>query len=165
MYCIPFAGNITKEPAFYVGRFSIDKVNQVKDTYLSFSGWGKGIAFVNEFNLGRFWPVKFFLISYMQLSLIVYCYGVVIGPFAVFWTSMQPLCPCSNPSSWGKSCGMWYLFMYVSGSLATVYTISILSSLRQVIFELESPNSELVIHSVNQPDFTCGSSKSNVLQL
>ncbi|KDO65231.1 hypothetical protein CISIN_1g0067132mg, partial [Citrus sinensis] len=48
------AGNITKEPAFYVGRFSIDKVNQVKDTYLSFSGWGKGIAFVNEFNLGRF---------------------------------------------------------------------------------------------------------------
>ncbi|XP_044478765.1 beta-galactosidase 17-like isoform X2 [Mangifera indica] len=31
-----------------------------------------------------------------------------------------------------------------------------------VVFELESPNSELLIHSVDKPDFTCGSSNSNV---
>lgn len=106
------AGNITKEPAFYVGRFSIDKVNQVKDTYLSFSGWGKGIAFVNEFNLGRFWP------------------------------------------SFGPQCDLYVPAPILRHGENLV-----------VIFELESPNSELVIHSVNQPDFTCGSSKSNVLQL
>lgn len=41
------------EPTFYTGRFAID---QVKDTYLSFNGWSKGIAFVNEFNIGRYWP-------------------------------------------------------------------------------------------------------------
>ncbi|KAJ0008036.1 hypothetical protein Pint_28945 [Pistacia integerrima] len=34
-----------------------------------------------------------------------------------------------------------------------------------VVFELESPNSELVIHSVDKPDFMCGSSRSNVHQL
>ncbi|KAK1576310.1 hypothetical protein Q3G72_012826 [Acer saccharum] len=50
------SGNISKEPAFYAGRFSIDKVNQVNDTYISFKGWGKGIALVNEFNIRRYWP-------------------------------------------------------------------------------------------------------------
>lgn len=60
MYCIPSAENITKEPAFYAGSFSIDSIDHVKDTYLSFSGWGKGIAFVNDFNIGRYWPVNIF---------------------------------------------------------------------------------------------------------
>ncbi|XP_057771590.1 beta-galactosidase 17 [Salvia miltiorrhiza] len=41
------------EPAFYSGRFNITKVG---DTYISFRGWSKGIAFVNEINIGRFWP-------------------------------------------------------------------------------------------------------------
>ncbi|KAI9071963.1 hypothetical protein K1719_046074 [Acacia pycnantha] len=30
----------------------------IKDTFISFDKWGKGIAFVNEFNLGRYWPSK-----------------------------------------------------------------------------------------------------------
>lgn len=47
-------------PGFYEGRFTIDKLNGVEDTYLSLSGWSKGIAFVNGFNVGRFWPVKAF---------------------------------------------------------------------------------------------------------
>ncbi|KAI7728172.1 hypothetical protein M8C21_013188 [Ambrosia artemisiifolia] len=42
-----------KEPAFYRGNFVVDKVT---DTYMSFNGWGKGVAFVNDFNIGRFWP-------------------------------------------------------------------------------------------------------------
>ncbi|XP_077210124.1 beta-galactosidase 17 [Tasmannia lanceolata] len=43
------------EPGFYRGHFIIDPVNQVKDTFISFSGWNKGIAFINNFNIGRFW--------------------------------------------------------------------------------------------------------------
>ncbi|WOK98605.1 beta-galactosidase 8 isoform X2 [Canna indica] len=48
--------NISEEPGFYKGRFYIDEVKQVKDTFISFRGWNKGIAFVNDFNIGRFWP-------------------------------------------------------------------------------------------------------------
>ncbi|KAL8458565.1 hypothetical protein ACS0TY_036184 [Phlomoides rotata] len=41
------------EPAFYTGHFNISKVG---DTYISFRGWSKGIAFVNNVNIGRYWP-------------------------------------------------------------------------------------------------------------
>ena len=51
----PSAEEVSIEPALYAGRFVVD---ETKDTFISFSGWGKGIAFVNEFNIGRFWPVK-----------------------------------------------------------------------------------------------------------
>lgn len=44
-------------PAFYSGRFYIPDANQVKDTFISFNGWGKGVAHVNDFNIGRYWPV------------------------------------------------------------------------------------------------------------
>ncbi|KFK41739.1 hypothetical protein AALP_AA2G166300 [Arabis alpina] len=45
-----------KEPALFAGEFSINSVEEIKDTYLSFNGWGKGVAFVNKFNIGRYWP-------------------------------------------------------------------------------------------------------------
>ena len=35
-------------------RFDADKTS----TYLNVSGWNKGVAFVNGYNLGRYWPVK-----------------------------------------------------------------------------------------------------------
>ena len=38
----------------YGATFSLDKVG---DTFLDMSGWGKGIVFVNGFNLGRYWKV------------------------------------------------------------------------------------------------------------
>nr|GMC74808.1 beta-galactosidase 17 [Ipomoea batatas] len=41
------------EPSFYSGQFTVDKV---KDTYISLRGWSKGVAFINGFNIGRFWP-------------------------------------------------------------------------------------------------------------
>ncbi|XP_031263428.1 beta-galactosidase 17 isoform X1 [Pistacia vera] len=104
-------GTISKEPAFFAGRFSIDKVNQVKDTYISFSGWGKGIAFVNEFNIGRYWP------------------------------------------SFGPQCNLYVPAPILHDGENVV-----------VIFELESPNSELVVHSVDKPDFMCGSSRSTCTQ-
>lgn len=43
------------EPTFYCGQFSIAS-DQISDTYISFRGWSKGIAFINDFNIGRFWP-------------------------------------------------------------------------------------------------------------
>ncbi len=42
------------EPAFY--RF-LFRAEEGKDTYLDFAGFGKGCAFINGFNLGRFWEV------------------------------------------------------------------------------------------------------------
>ncbi|XP_054780948.1 beta-galactosidase 17 isoform X2 [Prosopis cineraria] len=96
--------NTSHAPAIYSGHFSIDKSKLIKDTFISFNNWGKGIAFVNEFNLGRYWPLR------------------------------------------GPQCNL-----YVPAPL-----------LKQgdnilVILELESPNPELVVHSVNEPDFTCAS--------
>ena len=41
-------------PAFYLFEFETDKAC---DTYLDFSGWGKGCAFINGFSLGRFWEL------------------------------------------------------------------------------------------------------------
>jgi hypothetical protein len=43
------------------GSFSIDGVGRGKtghlpDTYLATEGWSKGIAFVNGYNLGYYWP-------------------------------------------------------------------------------------------------------------
>ena len=41
-------------PAFY--RFSFF-AEEIGDTFLDFSGWGKGCAFLNGFHLGRFWEI------------------------------------------------------------------------------------------------------------
>ena len=50
--------NISGGPEFYEGHFRIDSENEMKDTFISFRGWNKGVAFVNNFNIGRFWPVR-----------------------------------------------------------------------------------------------------------
>lgn len=39
-------------PAFYAGHITVDTV---QDTYISLSGWSKGMVFLNDFNLGRYW--------------------------------------------------------------------------------------------------------------
>ncbi|XP_017024030.1 beta-galactosidase [Drosophila kikkawai] len=41
-------------PILYTGTLSVEEVG---DTYLNMAGWGKGVAYVNGFNLGRYWPV------------------------------------------------------------------------------------------------------------
>lgn len=41
-------------PAFY--RFQLD-AEKTGDTFLDMTGWGKGCAFLNGFNLGRFWEI------------------------------------------------------------------------------------------------------------
>lgn len=41
-------------PGFYQFEF---EVTEKGDTFLDFTGWGKGVAFVNGHNIGRFWEV------------------------------------------------------------------------------------------------------------
>ncbi|KAL5579481.1 hypothetical protein UlMin_011923 [Ulmus minor] len=101
--------NISKEPAFYTGQFNIDKEDQIKDTFISFNGWTKGIVIVNNFNVGRFWPSK------------------------------------------GPQCNLYVPAPILKQGENVV-----------IVFELESPNPELVISFVDQQDFTCGSSKLNL---
>ncbi|XAR67615.1 Beta-galactosidase [Bertholletia excelsa] len=104
--------NSSKEPAFYTGYFMVDNTHQLEDTFLSFRAWGKGVAFVNEFNIGRFWP------------------------------------------SIGPQCNLYVPAPILRHGKNVV-----------VILELESPNPELVVSSVDQPDYICGSSSSMVHQL
>ncbi|XP_015639208.1 beta-galactosidase 8 isoform X2 [Oryza sativa Japonica Group] len=94
---------ISEEPAFYEGHFHIDSESEKKDTFISFRGWNKGVAFVNNFNIGRFWPA--------------------IGPQCALYVPAPILKPGDNVI---------------------------------VIFELHSPNPELTIKLVKDPDFTCG---------
>ncbi len=44
-----------KGPAFYRGVFAVD---EPADTFLALPGWTKGVAWINGFNLGRFWEEK-----------------------------------------------------------------------------------------------------------
>lgn len=41
-------------PAFYKGKFIVDEIG---DTYLDFEGWGKGVIYINGFNIGRYWEI------------------------------------------------------------------------------------------------------------
>jgi beta-galactosidase len=41
-------------PAIYSASFRIDKIG---DVFLDMRGWGKGIVFVNGYNLGRYWKI------------------------------------------------------------------------------------------------------------
>lgn len=48
----------SKNPSFYKFEFEIElPKDEFTDTYLDFSGWGKGFAVVNGFNIGRFWEI------------------------------------------------------------------------------------------------------------
>lgn len=63
MYTLPF-NNLEKldfskgyeegTPGFYKFVFEVEEAG---DTFLDFGGWGKGCAFLNGFNLGRFWEI------------------------------------------------------------------------------------------------------------
>lgn len=45
-------------PQFYAGEFILPNTASLPlDTFLRLDGWRKGIAILNGFNLGRYWPV------------------------------------------------------------------------------------------------------------
>lgn len=55
-------GWIEKTPAFYEYEFEVD---EAEDTFLDCSSLGKGVAFINGFNLGRYWsegPIQYLYI-------------------------------------------------------------------------------------------------------
>ncbi len=64
MYCFPmeqepalksYPNNYVKDqPVIYTGSFTLSNTG---DTFLDMSKWGKGIVFVNGYNLGRYWNV------------------------------------------------------------------------------------------------------------
>ena len=33
------------------------EINELGDTYIDLTGWGKGVVWINGFNLGRFWEI------------------------------------------------------------------------------------------------------------
>lgn len=43
-----------ENPTFYKGIFEVEEIG---DTFLMLEGWTKGVAFVNGFNLGRYWNI------------------------------------------------------------------------------------------------------------
>ena len=43
-------------PTLFHAQFELTE-NLVADTYLDPTGWGKGVVFINGFNLGRYWPM------------------------------------------------------------------------------------------------------------
>lgn len=48
-----------REPAIYVAKFSAPGIDWANaHTFLDSRGWGHGIALVNGFNLGRYWPLQ-----------------------------------------------------------------------------------------------------------
>lgn len=45
-------------PTFFTGRFKLPNDSNLPfDSFLRLDGWGKGVAFLNGFNLGRYWPL------------------------------------------------------------------------------------------------------------
>jgi len=55
---LPFTPSYTTSgPAFYQGKFNITGATPLLDTYLVTLGWTKGNAWVNGFNVGRYWNV------------------------------------------------------------------------------------------------------------
>ncbi|XP_043240588.1 beta-galactosidase-like [Amphibalanus amphitrite] len=48
-------------PAFFTGEFDLPAgvdADSPTDTFLRLDGWRRGVAFVNGFNLGRYWPAQ-----------------------------------------------------------------------------------------------------------
>lgn len=46
------SGPVSEKPVFYRGTFQVE---EAADTFLDMSGWTKGVAYINGFNLGRYW--------------------------------------------------------------------------------------------------------------
>ena len=45
------------EPAFFQSTLFIESKQELKDTFLDMSKWGKGVVFVNGVNIGRYWSI------------------------------------------------------------------------------------------------------------
>jgi beta-galactosidase len=50
-------GWLREGPALFYGELEISQASEIADTWWNTEGWGKGVLFVNGFNLGRYWPL------------------------------------------------------------------------------------------------------------
>lgn len=73
-------------PRFYRGRFSVPS-GGVADTFLTLFGWGKGQAFINGFNLQRYWGIGPQYSFYCPAEVLVEGENQVV----LFETSYAPL--------------------------------------------------------------------------
>ena len=74
----PFAAD-DFAPSFFHGEIPPNPKGNASDTFLQLPGWSKGQAFVNGFNLGRYWPV--------------------VGPQETLFVPASVLSPNQQPSS------------------------------------------------------------------
>ncbi|XP_024084648.1 beta-galactosidase isoform X2 [Cimex lectularius] len=44
-------------PAFYTGTLNLPEDEPAQDTFLDMTGWGKGVVFINNHNMGRYWHI------------------------------------------------------------------------------------------------------------
>jgi beta-galactosidase len=50
-------GWLKEGPVLFHGELNIQNADELHDTWFHVRGWGKGVLFVNGFNLGRYWSV------------------------------------------------------------------------------------------------------------
>ena len=56
---LPSSGTLPTSTVLFKGTLPpIPSGVSANDTYLLLSGWTKGIVFINDFNIGRYWPVR-----------------------------------------------------------------------------------------------------------
>ena len=56
-HTLPYLPDFSRHGLPTLYRFSVH-VSSPADTFLDMRGWTKGVAWVNGFNLGRYWPVS-----------------------------------------------------------------------------------------------------------
>lgn len=54
---LPKKGILKEGPVLFHGTLTIEKAEDVTDTWWHVKGWGKGSLFVNDINLGRYWSI------------------------------------------------------------------------------------------------------------
>uniref|UniRef100_A0A915JV96 Glycoside hydrolase 35 catalytic domain-containing protein n=1 Tax=Romanomermis culicivorax TaxID=13658 RepID=A0A915JV96_ROMCU len=58
------------QPAFYHFEANLVEDDTIKDYFLNFETWKKGVAFVNDFNLGRYWNIGSQMSLYLPGTLL-----------------------------------------------------------------------------------------------
>ena len=93
---VPIASDDTFAPSFYHGEIPLSPYgNSAFDTFLQLQGWHKGQAFVNGFNLGRYWPA-----AGPQFTLFVPANVLSLKPSAISVVLLElDGAPCLNPTS------------------------------------------------------------------
>lgn len=89
---------VQRGPTLFHGTFDIARID-IMDTYLDPTGWGKGVVFINGFNLGRYWPrtgpqitlyVPRHILRNNQNEIVLVEYQTIKAPFMTISFSSTP---------------------------------------------------------------------------